>query len=789
MDDARWAVRVLRRHAAFTTLALVTLAIGIGTTTVAFAALDTVLLRPLGFARADQLVVIREQTAEKLVLPPSYPNFADWRDRARSFSGVVSELLPSGQTALVGDEPLRVNSMGVSREFFHVLGVKPVVGREFSAEENSPGGSAVVIVSHQFWVDQLGSRMPLGTLRLGGSVADVVGVLPPRLRLVGDADIFVPHEQNPDGSRTSGNYVVIARLAPNVTLESARGEMAALSRALVAEYGEATKAADVAITPLRDNIIGNDDRKTVVVVFVAAALVLLITCTNLVSAQLARGLGRAREIGVRSALGASRVRLVRQLLAESGALSVVGALLGLGVTIVLTRVVRIVGTPVVPRLEELAVNGRALAFAAGVTMLTMLLIGLYPALRLATSDAGDSIRGASRNPAAGARSRAWPLLVGFEIAMAVVLVIGSALLVRTMRNIMASDFGLDPRGLVTATLTGGTPLTPLDIERVRRELEGLPAVTGAAVVTRSPLVWWNQSGPVLRPIDSPERWPATAGFRVISPGYFSVMRQRVLRGRAFTTADDSGSVKVAIITPGLASVLWPGENAIGKTIRTTYLNDQWLTVVGVVTEASNWAMARGSQHEIFVPITQQPNRARGQVIMMLRTGGSLRALLPVIRARLRELVPSRPITLDTMSDQIARTAADRRFAMIAVSAFAVIALGLAGLGIYGVISYSVRAREHEIGVRMALGATPRSVQLLVIRGAATMAVGGVVVGIVGSLFASAYVTSLLYEVTRFDPTAYWGASMFLLSIVLLGAYLPARRSSRVEPLIALRGKD
>jgi putative ABC transport system permease protein len=790
LQDFRWAVRILRRQAAFTTLALVTLAIGIGTTTVAFATLDTALLRPLPFAEPDRLVVIREVTAERNVVPPSYPNFADWRSRARSFSAVVSELLPSARTVFVGDEPLRVTSMGVSRGFFEVLGVKPVLGREFTAQENSRGGPPLVMVSHRFWVERLGSRPALGTLRLGDRSAEIIGVLPPGLLLIpqGDpADIYVPNEQTPNSGRANSNYVVIGRLAPKATIESARAEMATLSRALLAAYGTDTRAVDVQIMSLREEMV-NDHRSMLVIVFGAAALVLLIACTNLVSAQLARGLGRSREIGVRAALGASRGRLVRQLLAESAALSVAGALLGLGVTVVLTRMVRVLGAPLVPRLQSLSVDGRALAFAAGATVLTLVLIGVYPALRLATSDPGDIIRGASKNPNAGTRSAAWPLLVGFEIAVAVVLVVGSTLLVRTMRNIMASDAGLDPRGLVTAAMSSSDGLDRSEIERIVREIEAIPGVAGAAMVSRYPLVWWAQSGPVVRPSDPPAQWPAMAGFRVVSPEYFAVARQRLLQGRTFTRADDTTSARVAIITPGIAAALWPGQDPIGKTIRTNYLSDQWLTVAGVVAEASSWAMPRGSQNEIFVPLAQQPQRARNQLVIVARTDGNPRALVPVLRDRLRAVAPRVPATLEAMTDRIAHSAADRRFAMIALGVFASIALILAGLGIYGVVSYSVGARTHEIGVRVALGATPLAVQLDVLRGAAGMAVGGVLVGLVGSFFATAYVKSLLYEVARFDATAYWGAAVFLVITALVGAYLPARRSSRVDPLIALRGE-
>ena len=787
MQDVFWAGRILRRQAAFTALALVTLAIGIGTTTVAFGVLDSVLLRPLPFAAPERLVLIKEMAADKKVFPASFPNFIDWRERSRSFSGLIAELLPYSQTIFVGDEAMRVSFMGVSRDFFGVLGVKPAIGREFTASENVVGGPSVVMVSHRFWIQHLGGRANLGTLRRGDEVSEIVGVVPAGFRLVGEeADVFVPNEQEPNRGRANANYIVFGRLAPNVTLTAARAEMATITRAMMATYGNQTRATDVEMTPLHEFMV-NDYRATLVVVFSAAALVLLIACTNLVSAQLARGLGRSREIGVRAALGASRGRLVRQLLVESASLSVAGAMLGIVVAFVLTRLVRVFGAPLVPRLQDLAIDGRSLGFAAAVTVLTVVLIGIYPALRLA-SNPGDVIRGASKNSNAGPRSAAWPLLVGFEIAVAVMLVVGSTLLVRTMRNIMSSDYGLDPRGLVTASLSPGGTLGVADVDRIRRELDAIPGVAGTAVVTRQPLLYWSQSGPVMRPGDVAPRWPALPGFRVVSTDYFTLMRQRIVAGRDFTPSDDTLSAKVVIVSAGLARVLWPSENAIGKSIRTGYLGDQWLTVVGVVTEATHWSMPRGLQHEIFVPIAQQPHRARSSIILMIRADGDERSILPAIRTRLRELAPAVPATLETVTDRIAQSAADRRFAMIALGAFAAIALLLAGLGIYGVMSYSVNARTHEIGVRVALGATPGDVQLSVLRGAAAMTLGGVLVGIAGSLFATTYVKSLLYDVTRFDAAAYAGAALFLAVTAMLGAYLPARRSSQVDPLIALRGE-
>jgi predicted permease len=787
-QDVRLASRVLRRELGFTSVALVTLAIGIGTSTVAFTVLDTVLLRPLPYAEPDRLVMIRELNADQRNLPPSYPNFSDWRDRARSFSSVIAALLPNARTIGVGDDVLRVDVMGVSRGFFETLGVSPVLGREFTRDENVRGGPALAMVSHRFWIERLGGRRNLGSLTLGDRAAEIVGVLPPGLPLLGDADVFVPAEQNPNTGRANANYIVVGRLSRSATFASARAEMSALSKALLAEYGDQIKAVDVQMTPLHEWLV-NDYRATLFSVFGASALVLLIACTNLVSAQLARGISRRREMGVRAALGASRGRLVRQLVVESAVLSAGGAGFGVAAAVALTQLLRVFGASSMRRMDQLAIDGRSLAFAVGVTVLAVIVTGALPAWRLAAGAPGDVIRGASKNLNARTRSRAWPFLIGFEIAVAVVLVVGSALLVRTMRNIMTSDAGLDPRGLVTAAVNPRDGMPPAETERVMRALEAVPGVVGAAMVTRHPLVWWAQSGPVLRPSDPPSHWPTTAGFRVVSTNYFSVARQRVLQGRDFTRSDDTTSAKVAIITPGIARVLWPGENPIGKTIRTGYLSDQWLTVAGVVAEASSWAMPRGVQNEIFVPLAQQPQRARNSLIMVVRTDGDARALVPLIRARLHEVAPTAPATIETMSDRIAQSAADRNFARVALAVFAAVALLLAGIGIYGVMSYSVNARTHEIGVRVALGASPLAVQLGVLRGTALMAIGGVTAGLLGSLFATAYVKSLLYEVTRFDAAAYWGAAGFLAATALIGAFVPARRSSRVDPLVALRGPD
>jgi len=787
MHDLRWAVRSIRKQPGFTALAILTLTLGVGATTTAFTVLDTVLLRPLPYESADRLVLMRERTLEGRLIAPSYPNFSDWRDQAKSFSGVASESYAPDATVSVGNEPVRVAAIGVSRQFFKILGVRLAVGREFNDVENKPGGPDAIVVSHEFWRAHMGGRLPLGTIQWGKTAVPVVGVLPRGFRFVDDVDVYYPHETGPGSVRSAHNYRVIARLAPSVTLAKARAEMSAISRNLKAAYGDDTEAVDVDVAPLRDYLVG-DYRLMLVVVFGAAAMVLLIACTNLVSAQLARGLARQREVAVRAALGASRGRLIKLLFAETAMLVAAGSALGAGAALVLTRLVRVLGAGLVPRLDELSVDGIVLAFVGGVAVTTAVIAGLYPALRLAGGDPGDALR-TSRGDVSVVRKDVWRVLVGFEVATAVVLLVGSALLIRTLSNILNADTGFDPRAVLTATISP-RGLTPERIDAIRSELASIPGVSAVGFTTHLPLSWGDQAAPVRRPGDPVDHdWLALGGFRLVTPEYFGVLRQPILRGRGFTASDRAGSAPVAIITPGIAERLWPGQDPIGKTVATNYMVNTWMTVVGVVREASSWTMPRGSQNEIFVPAAQQPNAEplRMQLVAAVRTQGDPAALMPVVRDRLRTLVPESPATLSTLEQRIASSAADRRFAMLALSAFGVIALLLAGIGIYGVMSYTVVTRTREIGIRMALGAAPSIVRAEVLRGAALMALGGIAAGTIAGLFATRYLEASLYGISRRDPVAYLVGGGVLLAAALLGAYVPALRSSRVDPLLAIRG--
>ena len=787
MQDLRWALRSLRKNPGFTALALVTLVLGIGAATVAFTVLDTVLLRPLPYANADRLVYMQEVTAKQSMRPPSYPNFVDWRERTRSFDGVVSAMYPFSQTVWPGDAsstPVRATMLGLSKRFFATLGVRPAVGREFSDDESRVDGPRAVMVSYEFWQTQMGGRMPLGTIRWGEPV-QVVGVAPPNFRFMRAADVYFAHEKGPGTIRSAHNYMVVGRLKQGVTIDAARAEMATLSKALLATYGTETEAANVDLKFLRDYLVG-DYRTMLSVVFGAAALVLLIACTNLISAQLARGWAREREVVIRAALGASRGRIARQLFIESLLLVGGGAVLAAGFAVFATQAIKKLGTGLVPRLNELSLSGGVFGFVGAIAIATALIVGIYPALRLAGGDAGLVIRSA-RGSSVSVKTSVWRLLVGFEVALAVVLLVGSALLVKTLHNILTADTGIVSRGVVTAAITPEED--PNRIDDVLRGLASLPGVDGAAFTNRLPFTWGDQSGPVRRQTDPLDHdWPALAGFRVVTPDYFSILKQPILRGRAFTAADREGAPHVAIITSGIADKLWPGQDPIGKIVATNYLMKDWLTVVGVVTEASSWTMPRGSQHEIFVPLAQHLTSTQGQLVAVLRTSGDAQTLVPAVRTRLRQLLPTSPAQIGTMDERIARSAADRRFAMISLLVFGGIAVCLAGVGIYGVIWYIVTTRTHEIGVRLALGATAAMIQREVLSSAAIMALGGIVFGAVGGIFATRYLQSTLYGVSRLDPSMYVVGAAIALAATLLGALMPARRTSRIDPMISLRGE-
>jgi predicted permease len=790
MRDIKYALRSFLRTPGFTFVALVTLALGIGATTIAFTLVNSVLLKPLPYRESDRLVLISELDKGGERMWPSYPNFIDWRNQSHAFDGVASLMFPFGASARGTGDVERIRIMGVSNAFFRVLGVTPALGREFLPEESASrdGAMRVVMVTHDYWMNQLGGEPDLARIRMSANDAPVtvVGVLPAGFEFSVKADIFFPHEIWPGTIRNAHNYMVVGRLRKGTTIESARSEMSQITSRLKTEYGDDEQAVAAQVVPLREFMVG-DQRPLLIMLLGAAALVLLIACVNLVSAQLARGTVRQRDLSVRAALGASRRQLVAQLLTESVVLSASGAVAGILLASVVLGAVRAVGAGMIPRLGEVTTDARVLLFTIATAVLSVLITGVYPALRLS----GDSIRAlGARGVQAGnhGRSRVWSLLVGAEVAIAVVLLIGSGLLIRSMHNILSMDPGFETSGLLTVSMTPGSEQTVEQLQQIERAVDALPGVVGAGMINVLPLQWGNWYGPVLREQDPPAKWPAMAGFRVVSPTYFETLRLPVIRGRGITTADRVGSARVMVITKPLADRLWPGEDPIGKKLKTNYVYDTLMTVVGLVPEAQNWKDVGAAQNEIYVPLAQNATVRVSQVSLVVRTSMDPAQLVPQVRARMHELAPDMPVEFQTMTARIEDTAKDRRFAMMVLAGFASIALVLSAVGIYGVVSYSVAVRTREIGVRMALGATSSSVLQETVGRAAVTAGIGVIFGLLAGAAASGVLRGLLFGVAALDPTTFLTGSVVLLATAVLAAFVPAFRSSRTDPLVALRSE-
>lgn len=796
LRDLRYAGRSLAKNPVFSLVAVVTLALGIGANSAVFSVVNGVLLKPLSFEDPERLVVLEEATEQGNSLLVSHPNFVDWREQSRSFTGMLSVTFAMAQPVLGGAEPLVVPAVGVSREFFRVLGVKPAIGRAIAPEENQPGGPDVVMVSHRFWRSQLGANPNLAEveLELSGRNKTVVGVMPPDFVLFERGDVYFPYEQHPIEIRSAHNYHVIGRLSADASFLRAKEEMAVISLALKEEYGDATQAAGVYMKYLQREIVG-DSKRALLILLGAATLVLLIACTNVASTLLARGTTRDREFAIRAALGASRVRIVKQLLTESLLLAAGGALLAVGMAVGLVRLLRNLGAGMVPRLAEIAVDPRVLLFTAGLTLTTALLFGLFPALRLSRRDP-DALRRRSGSSQATTRLMPWRVLLAMEAGLALLLLIGSGLLIRSLDAIFHTEVGFEADRVLTVEIRPPGSKYPEGVlrvpyyEQVLTTLGSLPGVEVVGLSNLLPLDAGNRTGPVLLPpISDPEdqdEWAAIAGWRVADAEYFSALRIPLLRGRTFEEGDVEGAPGVAIVNEALANRLWPDQDPIGQRVRALwdYRNEE-MTVVGVVAEARHWSWPPGRQYEIYVHHRQRPEHTWA-MHAVLRTAGDPESLIPAARERLRTIDPDVPVQLRSMEERLASTVRDRRFSMAVLVGFAVVALILAGVGIYGVVSYTVARSTPEIGIRVALGAEPAGVRRVMQRHALLPVVVGTAAGVAGGLALTRVMRNLLFEVSPTDPLTFGVVSGLLLATAAAASWVPARRATRVDPAVAMR---
>jgi putative ABC transport system permease protein len=786
-QDVRFGVRMLRRYPAFAAGVVITLAVGIG-------AASAMLLAPLPFAEQDRLVFMAEESSSEQPMPASYPNFADWRERAHSFDALGAFGYSNTLPVLGADEPVTAGVQTVSRGLFELLGVRPIVGRWIAPNENQPGADATILVGERFWREHLGATTNLTAVKLSvfGRQRAVVGVMPRAFELLGRADIWFPMEIDPIRVRGAGNYFVVGRLRHAVPLAVARTEMNRIAAQLKHMYGDETVSSAVVTRSLRDVIIG-EAKQPLLVLLAAAIFVLLVTCINVAMMVIVRGNARLRETAVRIALGSGQWRLMRQALAETSTLVILGVSGGLVIAWAGVVTIRARGVGQIPRLNELTFDAGVTAFAMAVATAAALVFSLIPALaakRVTQATLGAATARASRP------SRSWSILVATQAAATVILVVGAALIVRTVENILNVDAGYDPRHVTTAMIPLTSDSYSSDAVRARVG-EGIEKAVAAAVpggivglASALPTDHGAGNGPLLVPPftdpNAQKEWAAIGSTRSVTPGYFSALRIRLVRGRMFDGNDRDGSLEVAVVNQSLAAKLWPKQDPLGKRVRALVdRRGALFTVVGVVADARDWRWAAGSQLELYVPFAQRP---ASYVDVVVRTATSQAAVTGAVRRVVHMLDSNVPLRISTLSTNLNNTMADRRFIGGMLLAFAVAVLLLTIAGTFGAVSYVVAVRTREIGIRLALGATPSGIWLGVERSMLMILATGTVIGVAVSWIASRALKQLLYGLTAHDAASFVSAPVLVCLAGVAAAALPALRASRTDPSASLRAE-
>jgi putative ABC transport system permease protein len=788
--DLRFALRGMAANPGVTVAAVLTLALGIGANTAMFSVIHAVLLNPLPVADPGRLTMIwaripRMNIANAFV---EYNTFAEWR-AARSFESLAAYTPTSGNLAF-GDQPERLKMLRVTSNFLAVCGVRPAIGRDFLPEEDQPGGTRVAILSDALWKKRFGAeRSALGrSIAIDSASYAIVGVLPREFDLV-TQDLLVPIAQSTARAPGAPTVGVYARLKPAVTVAAAQAEIDNLSRAWARQY-QYPNDWGARVWPIRDFLV-RYVAASIAVLTVAGVLVLLMACANVANLLLARAGARQREIAVRSALGAHRGRIVRQLLTESMLVGAAAAGIGL---LVAWAAVRALATAQIslPFLKKVAMNPPVLGFTVAAALVTTLLFGTAPALAASRTDLAEDLKEGGRGTGeSAARGRFRAGLVVVEIALALLLGIGATLTIRSLANLQAVNPGFNPEAILTTdvVLPASTYAAPSRrVEFFRSLLEKVAAAPGvaAAGMATNPPFSGSKSGNDVRAEGGP---PPKAGenliafFRSVDPGYFNALRVRLVRGRYFTEQDPAGS-PVAIVNEAMARRLWPGLDPVGKRFTPGGRSVTWLTIVGVVSDVKSLSLADPPDLEYYLPYRMSPAPAMSLVVRSSLDAGRLNA---VLRAAVRELDRELPVSeVTALSESIARSTSARRFSVAVLSAFAGLALLLAAVGIYGVVAHSVTRRTHEIGVRMSLGADPRKIAGMVLGRTLILGGAGVAIGAGGGLALTRLLRSMLYGVSATDPLVFAAASALLLAVASLAAYVPARRAARVDPLVALR---
>jgi putative ABC transport system permease protein len=801
-QDLRLGVRMLVRNPLTTGLALLILALGIGANTAIFSVISGVLLEPLPYPRPERLTMVID-SAPKHGFPrfsSSAPNFHDWREQNRSFSGM--DAWSGGRYNLTGGGARPVSAAGaeVTGDFFRTLDVAPLHGRLLRADDDRKGAEPVVVLSYDLWRQRFGGDPGVvgRRIQVDGRDRTVVGVTRQGFRFPVRATLWLPalldYSENQRGAHDLG---VLGRLKPGVSLAQAQADVSAVASHLEQLHPATNTAWGVVLVPLQEQLV-TDIKPALILLERAVWVVLLIACANVANLLLARMSARNREIAVRAALGAGRRRLVRQVVAECVVLFAAGGVLGLAVAWAGTRALLALAPDTIPRAEGVGIDGRVLLYTLAVALACGALVGLVTALSALGSRLYATLKEGGRAMAGGGRGRLLRNgLVAGEVALALALLIAAGLLLRSFVRLQSVRPGFEARGVMTATLSLPSVKYPDDprqaqfFEQMVDGVRGLPGVQHAATVYPLPL---GGGGFVLQYTVEGRPQPAAtevprADIEVIGPEFFATLDIPVLAGRAFSRLDRIGSQPVVIVSRALARRIWPGENPLGKRITFNNSTDPkavWLSVVGVVGDTRVAALGREPKPQAYLPVLQQP---LADAVLVVRAARAPATLVAPVRRVVQGLDHDLPLDqVQTLETVVAASLSSNRVKTVLIGVFGALALVLAAVGIYGLVSYTVAQRTHEIGIRVALGAGSRAVQAMVIRQGMTLVAAGLAVGLVVSWAASRLVAAQLYEVSATDPLTFAGVPLLLAAVALAANWLPARRATRVDPLEALRSE-